>query len=109
MLYYARQERLATDKHSSFLGPFVSYEENKLLWINSLRSYSQQFIFFVTYKWAQKVSMLYYARLEKLARDKHSSFLGSLVSYEENELLWIGSQIFFFEIIFVETKWGHIN
>ncbi len=34
MLNYTKQERLATDEHSGFLGPFVSYEENELLWIN---------------------------------------------------------------------------
>ncbi len=28
--------------------------------------------------------MLHYTRLERLARDKHSSLMGSLVSYKEN-------------------------
>jgi hypothetical protein len=31
MLQYTRLERLARVKHSSLLGPFVSYEENKVL------------------------------------------------------------------------------
>jgi hypothetical protein len=30
-LDYTRSERLASDKHSSLLGPFVTYEENKVL------------------------------------------------------------------------------
>jgi hypothetical protein len=29
VLDYSRLERLASDKHSSLLGPFVSYEENE--------------------------------------------------------------------------------
>jgi hypothetical protein len=31
--------------------------------------------------------VLHYTRLERLAGDKHSSLLGPLVSYEENEVL----------------------
>ncbi len=33
--------------------------------------------------------MLYYTRLEKLHRDKHSSLLGLFVSYKVSEVLWI--------------------
>ncbi len=51
--------------------------------------YSQDFIFFETYEWAQLSSVLHYTRLEKLARNKHSSLLGSFINYEENEVLWI--------------------
>jgi hypothetical protein len=43
--------------------------------------YSQHLIFFLTEAWAQ------YSRLERLAKDKHSSLLGPFVSYEENEEL----------------------
>jgi hypothetical protein len=32
----------------------VSYKENELLWIVHLESYSQHFIFFETYEWAQQ-------------------------------------------------------
>ncbi len=32
VLDYATSERLANDKHSSLLGPFVNYEENEVLW-----------------------------------------------------------------------------
>jgi hypothetical protein len=31
MLYYTRLERLAREKYSNLLGPFVGYEENELL------------------------------------------------------------------------------
>ncbi len=48
--------------------------------------YSQQFIFFEAYEWAQLVRALYYTSLEKLAIDKHSSLLGPLVSYEETKV-----------------------
>ncbi len=33
MLHYARLERLASDNHFGLLDPFISYEENKVLWI----------------------------------------------------------------------------
>ncbi len=33
---YARLERLTMDKHSSFLGPIIRNEENKVLWIRPL-------------------------------------------------------------------------
>jgi hypothetical protein len=45
---------------------------------------SQHFIFFVTYKWAQKARMLRYPLLERLAWDKHFSLLYPILSYEEN-------------------------
>ncbi len=49
MLHYAGLESLARDKYSSLLGPFVSYEENDVLWKFLLGLYSQNFFFFVTY------------------------------------------------------------
>jgi hypothetical protein len=49
VIHYTRLEMLALVKHSSFLGPFVIYEENDV----SLQTYSQHFIFLVTLKWAQ--------------------------------------------------------
>jgi len=30
---YNREEKLASDKHSSLLGLYISYEEKKILWI----------------------------------------------------------------------------
>jgi hypothetical protein len=48
-----------------------------------LRFCSQHFIFFVSYEWAQEESVLYYTKLERVARDKHSSLLGQFVSCEE--------------------------
>jgi hypothetical protein len=35
VLHNSNLERVARDKHSSLLGPFVSYEENKVLRIGS--------------------------------------------------------------------------
>jgi hypothetical protein len=37
-------ERVLSDKHTSLLDPFASYEENQVLWI-WLGQYSQHFIF----------------------------------------------------------------
>jgi hypothetical protein len=54
--------------------------------------YSQHFIFFSTYEYSQLASVLHYVRLERLASDKHSSLLDSLVSYKVNEY----------------EHWGHI-
>jgi hypothetical protein len=34
VLHYIRLETLASDKQSNLLGPFVSYEENEVLWIS---------------------------------------------------------------------------
>jgi hypothetical protein len=57
---------------------------------NFLQSqYSQHFIFLVANKSAQWARFLHYTRLERLARDKHSSIVGWLVCYEENEVFWI--------------------
>jgi hypothetical protein len=36
--------------------------------------------------------VLHYIRLLKFANNKHSSLLDQLVSYEENEVLWIQPQ-----------------
>jgi hypothetical protein len=36
MSHYTKLERLARDKDSSLLGPFVSYEENEVLGIRTL-------------------------------------------------------------------------
>jgi len=44
MFHNTDLERLAKDKHYTLSGPFVSYEENEVL-------YSQQFVFFETYDW----------------------------------------------------------
>jgi hypothetical protein len=46
-----------------------------------LGPYSQHFIFFVTYEWAEQARVLYCAKLEGLARDKHSCKLGPFVGY----------------------------
>jgi len=46
-------------------------------------------LFFVTYEWDQKVTFLHYYRLKRLAIGKHSSLLGSFVSYDENQVFSI--------------------
>ncbi len=39
------------------------------------------------YEWAKCARVLHYTVMESLARDKHSSLLGPLLSYEGNEVL----------------------
>ncbi len=75
-----RLEMLARDKQSSLLGPLVN---NEILSIHNLDTYSEYFIFFITYEWVVNI------RLEMLARDKQSSLLGPLKSYDEIEVLRI--------------------
>ncbi len=48
-------ERLGIEKHSSFFGTFVKYEENKVL-CTQLQGLYSQFIFFVTCEWVQQAS-----------------------------------------------------
>ncbi len=48
-------ESPAKNKYSSLLGQFVTYKENKLLWIQPQGQYSQHFIFIVTYKLPNKL------------------------------------------------------
>jgi hypothetical protein len=36
MLGYTRYKSLASDKHSSLLGPFIIYLENEVLWIRAV-------------------------------------------------------------------------
>ncbi len=50
---------------------------------------SHYFIFFATFEWAQQGVVLHCSRPERLARDQHSSFLGTIVSYRELKILWI--------------------
>ncbi len=88
MLHDIRLEMFASYKHSSLLGPFLSYVENEVLWKWLPQPYSQNFIFFVSYKYFQKARVLDYTHPEKLASDKQSNILGPFASYEENEVLW---------------------
>ncbi len=52
---------------TNLLGQFVSYEENGVLQIRYLGSYSQHFIFFVTHEWVLYAKALHYTRIENLA------------------------------------------
>ncbi len=58
VLQYTSLEMRAMDKHYSLLDPFVSYENDDLLWIQPQRSYSQHLFFFITYEWAQEAGVL---------------------------------------------------
>jgi hypothetical protein len=40
-----------------------------------------------TYKWVQYARVLHNSGQERLPRDKRSSFLGTVISYEENETI----------------------
>ena len=65
-------------------------QEGKILkLIGKLGPYSQCFIFFVNYEWANQARVFHYPGLERLVRDKRSSLLGSFLTYEENEVLLI--------------------
>jgi hypothetical protein len=69
--------------------------------------YSQDFIFFATYEWAQLGCVLHYTRLESLSWDKHSSLF--LLYINDTEFFYIEvalgmySQHFTF---FVTYKWA---
>ncbi len=98
-------DRLASDKHSSLLGTYVSNEENEVLWIwqqtNKLECFSptifsaksriifKTLFFFITYEWAQWARLFAPGKPFQLSVIKHSILLGPLVSYEEKEVLWI--------------------
>ncbi len=107
MLHYLRLERLATDKYTTLLDPFVSYEENEVLWIWPQGLYSQPFILFLTYEWDQKARVLHYIKVERLATDKYTTLLDPFISYKENEVLWIRPQGLYSQpfILFLIYKW----
>ncbi len=113
VLHYIRLKRLARDKYSSLLGAIVSYNENKVLWIKPYGPIWQHFIFFLTDEQPQWPRVLHYSRQEKITRDKSSSLLCTILSYEENEVLWIRphgsiSQNFIFFITYVWAKWARV-
>jgi hypothetical protein len=76
-------------EQSSLFVLVVSYNGNKVLWIEAQVPCSQHSIFFVTYKSAQKAKLFHNTKLERLTIDKHSNLFGQFLSYEENEVLWI--------------------
>jgi hypothetical protein len=78
-------KRLAKNKHSSLLDPFVSYEEYEVF--EYVPGASQHIIFFVTYSWAQWFRVLHQPSMESLYRHKHSSLLDLFIGFEENEVL----------------------
>ncbi len=108
MLHYSRLGWQVRNKLSSLFGPFASYEENEVLWIRLLISYSQHLIFSETYKWAQEARVLHNTKLEWLVRNKHFSLLGPFANYKENKVLWIRLMLLNLQhfIFFVTYKWA---
>jgi hypothetical protein len=73
---------------------FFGRQKNVLYWVGiEQRPYLQHFIFFVTFDLNQKATALYYTKPEGLASEKHSGLLEPFVSYVENEVLQIQSQV----------------
>jgi hypothetical protein len=54
MVCCTRLEKLAKDKHSSLMGPFVSYKESAV----NIPPEVAFTIFFITYGWAQKARVV---------------------------------------------------
>jgi hypothetical protein len=52
-IHYTMLEHIFCDKHTTLFRAFVNYKENEALWKLPLSQYSQNFIFFITYEWAQ--------------------------------------------------------
>ncbi len=95
-----RLEKLARDKHSSLLGPFIGYEENELLWVRPQD-------LFITLHFITNLYMGPITSLEKLSRDKHSNLLEPFIGYEENEVLWIQPQVPYLQhfMLFLTYEW----
>jgi hypothetical protein len=104
--HLTRLEKPVSYKHSCFLGAFISYEENKVLWILTRGPYSQHFIFLVTCEWALQARALHYTKQEWLAKDKHSILLGTFVSYKE-KVFWRPIQLPFSQhfIFLLTNEW----
>ncbi len=59
----------------------------QLFWVESCYQHSQDFIFFVTQKYAQYARVFHCIRLVKLNWDKHSSLFGPFKSFDEKNVL----------------------
>jgi hypothetical protein len=107
VLHYTRLKWLASGKHSSLLGPFVTYKENKVLSVWLPRLFLWHFIYVITSEWAQKASVLHNTRLKRLTSDKQPSLLGPYVSYIENKVLsiWLPGLFLGHFIYFITYKW----
>jgi hypothetical protein len=89
-------------QYSSLLHPFVSYNENEVLWIQPLRPYSQHNL-----QMAPKSKSVRSQQVFKPYLLQYFSLLRPLVSYKENEVIWIQfmrtySQHFIF---FITCEW----
>ncbi len=103
-------------KHSSFLGRYVCYEENDVLWIPNLVPHSQNFFFFITYKLDQGVRLFVsgiWQAFTVYIVMKHSSLLARYASYEENEVFWIPIMVMhlqnlFFCVTYLLDEWVRV-
>ncbi len=68
-----------SDKTSSLLGQFVRLKENGVLWKRSQGPYSQNLIFFVTYKQAKYVSEFVPGKPFQLSVMQEFSLLSRLI------------------------------
>ncbi len=55
MFVIGEPSQLRVMEQSNLFGQFVSYKENKVLWIRPLEPYSHHFIFFLNYEWENKL------------------------------------------------------
>jgi hypothetical protein len=94
VLQNAWLQRFARVKHTSLVGPLISYKENELLRILNQMLYLQHLLISISYKWTQDAIVLHYNWLPRLVRDKPLSILDPFVSYEENELCSAHSALF---------------
>ncbi len=99
---------LQWNKHSSLLGPFISYKKWSVVIIQP-GLFSQHFIFFVTYKWPNKLECCITLALKGLKWDKHSSLLGPFISYKKWRVVIIhpglySQQFIFFVIVYGPNK-----
>ncbi len=95
-------------QHSNLLSLVVCNVENEVLWIQLQGLYSQHFILFVTYKWAQKAWAFVLGKPFQITVMQCSNLLSLLVGYKENEVLWIQLQGLYSQhfILFVTYKWA---
>jgi len=70
----------------------VMYHERNI--DNKYVLYSQHSIFFVTYESDQLARLFHITKLKGFTSAKHFNLLGQLLSYEENEVLWICTLFF---------------
>ncbi len=103
---YIRKDMLNSDKHSSLLGSFVSYKETEALWNTAARGCIRN-TYFLCNSWMCPISKSF-TRKEMLVSDKHSSLLGSFVSYKKMKCHEYSNPgaVFTTLIFFVTHEWA---